>query len=574
MNLCQGEKYLWRLPEENQELVLQLSAAFNLSCAITQTLVSRGLNTPEQIDAFLFSSFEKDVAHPSLLKDAQKAVDRILAAIKNQEKILIFGDYDVDGITSTSLMMACLLPLGARVNFFLPNRVRDGYGLSTKVVERAAHNDYKLIITVDNGITAVEPARRAHELGVDLIITDHHRPQDELPLACAVIDPNQDDCAYPYKHFAGVGVSFKLMSLLYEQKKMSMPAKAYELMLLGTVADVVPLSGENRFWVRYCLTYMHKAESYSLEVLKKNGKVTKPTLTSTDIGFSIAPQINALGRLEDPRQGVKFLLGVDSKEVDEVGRILFELNQARRTIERGIVEEIEKEIESKRIDLATENIILVGSHSWPSGVIGLVASRLVSAHGRPALLFHLGKDGLAKGSCRSIPEFNMFDALRSCSDILESFGGHSFAAGLSVKTENLPLLKERLEALIAEQLSEFDLKQKLTLDATVVLGDLSTKFMEDLDHLEPFGNTNVRPTFFVKNVVQVQKPTLLKDQHVKCAVFADGVIKPLVFFNRPELFEKLAEQGDKPFHVAAQISENHWNGRVSVELLGVDVCLD
>ncbi len=573
MNLCQGEKYLWRLPEENQQLVLQLSAAFNLSCAVTQTLISRGMNTPEQIDAFLFSSFEKDVAHPSKFKDAQKAVDRILAAIHNQEKILIFGDYDVDGITSTSLMMACLLPLGARVNFFLPNRLHDGYGLSTKIVERAAKNDYKLIITVDNGITALAPARRAHELGVDLIITDHHRPQDQLPIACAVIDPNQDDCTYPYKHLAGVGVSFKLMTLLYEQKKMSIPPKAYELMLLGTIADVVPLNGENRFWVRYCLNYMHKTDSYCLDVLKRNGKLTKPTLTSTDIGFSITPQINALGRLEDPRQGVKFLLGSDNKEVDEVGRILFELNQARRTIERGIVQEIEKEIDAKRIDLTTENIILVGSKSWPSGVIGLVASRLVSAHGRPALLFHLGKDGIAKGSCRSIPEFNMFDALRTCSDLLESFGGHSFAAGLSVKIANLPALKERLESVIAEQLSEFDLKQKLTLDATVVLGDLNKKFMEDMDHLEPFGNTNVRPTFFIKNVVQVQKPTLMKEEHVKCAVFADGVIKPVVFFNRPELFEKLTEQGDKPFNVAAQITENHWNGRVSVELMGVDVSL-
>jgi single-stranded-DNA-specific exonuclease len=571
VNLCQGEKYLWRLPEDNTELVFNLSAAFNLSYAVTQTLVNRGMQTSGAIEAFLFSSFEKDVAHPSRLKGAQEAVERIERAVHNKEKILIFGDYDVDGITSTSLMLACLLPLGAQVNFFLPNRVRDGYGLSTKVVERAAKNGYSLIITVDNGITALEPARCARELGIDIIVTDHHRPQDELPHACAIVDPNQDGCDYPYKHFAGVGVSFKLMSLLYERRKLNMPTKAYELLLLGTVADVVPLDGENRFWVRYCLHHVHQVESYSLEVLKKNGKITKSTLTSTDIGFSIAPQINALGRLEDPRQGVKFLLGTNKNEVDEVGRILFELNQARRVVERNILDEIEKEIEAKRIDPAQENIVMAGGTAWPSGVIGLVASRLVSAYGKPALLFHLSKNGIAKGSCRSIPEFNMFDALRSCSDLLESFGGHSFAAGLSLKTENLPRLKQRLETLIAEQLTEFDLKQKLALDATVQLGDLTTKFMDDLNNLEPFGNANIRPTFFVKNVVQVQKPVLLKEQHVKCMVFADGVMKPLVFFNRPELFELLVEQADKPFHVAAQISENHWNGRVSIELLGLDI---
>ncbi|MCK5632856.1 single-stranded-DNA-specific exonuclease RecJ [bacterium] len=574
MNTLQGEKYLWRLPEKNKQEVLTFASLYNLSFPIVQTLVSRGFCSKESLDEFLFSSFEKDVAHPSLLHDAQKSVDRILQAIKNKEKILIFGDYDVDGITSSALMVTCLLHLGADVNFFLPHRVRDGYGISKKIVERAAKNNYKLIITVDNGITAFEAADKAKECGIDLIITDHHRQHEKLPDAFAIVNPNVKGCKYPYKKFAGVGVAFKLLSLLFEQKKIPLPEKAYELLLLGTIADVVPLTGENRFWVRYCLNYMNKADSYALNVLKKNGKLTKPAISSTDIGFCIAPQINALGRLEDPRQGVKFLLGLDKKEVDEVGRILFELNQTRRKVERSIFEQIQEEIDQKRIDIDKENIIIAASHSWAPGVIGLVASRLVSAYGKPTLLFHLNKKGIAKGSCRSIPEFNMFDALQSSSHLLKSFGGHSFAAGLSLKADDIPELKKHLEALIVEKLTEFDLKQKIELDADVSLGDLNQKFMNDIAFLEPFGNENRQPMFYLKNVVQVQKPTLLKDLHVKCSVFSDGVIKPLIFFNRPELFEKLLEHGEKPLHLAAQISENHWGGRVSVELIGTDVSFD
>jgi len=567
----QGEKYLWKIPAYDKQAVLDIASAYNLSFPIAQTLLTRGFTEKKTIDEFLFSSFERDVANPVLMKDAQKAVDRILFAIENGEKILVAGDYDVDGITSSALMLISLLPLGADINFFLPNRVRDGYGLSTKVVERAAANNYKVIVTVDNGITAFEPAEKAKELGVDLIITDHHRPHAHVPDAFAIVNPNQEDCPYPFKVLAGVGVTFKLLSLLYAMKKLELPAKAYELLLLGTVADVVPLIGENRFWVRHGLTYINKIESPSFKVLKDNSKLVKPRISSTDIGFSITPQINALGRLQDARQGVKFLIGSDQQETEEVGRILLELNQARRDIERSIFQQIKAEIDSKRIDLDKENVIMAAGDSWPPGVIGLVASRLVSAYGKPTILFHLNKKGQAKGSCRSIPEFNMFDALQNSHALLEQFGGHSLAAGLSLKAENLPALKANLERLVAEQLTPEDLKLRLTLDAQATLGDLTKKFLTDLEHLEPFGNENRQPVFYINDVVQVQKPQLLKDLHVKCSVFADGVIKPVMFFNRPELFELFMECGDTPFAIAGQIMENHWNDRVNIELNGLDV---
>ncbi len=571
--IISGEKYVWKIPAADEQKIAVIASRYNLSFAVAQVLYSRGFTDESAIEAFLFTSFEDSVADARLMKDAEKAVDRLLVAIEKQEQILVFGDYDVDGITSSSLMMICLLPIGAKINYFLPNRVKDGYGLSTKIVERAAENKYAVIVTVDNGITAIEQAKRAKTLGIDLIITDHHRPHSEVPDAFAIVNPNQVDCSYPHKTLAGVGVTFKLLSLLYEKKGLQLPPKAYELLLLGTVADVVPLIGENRFWVRHGLNYINKIESLSLKLLKSNGKVTKPKLSSMDIGFSITPQINALGRLEDARQAVKFLIGTDVANAETVARVLLEMNEARKAIEKSIVEEIEEQIRLKHIDVEKENVIIAASKSWPAGVIGLVASRFVSAYGKPTLLFHLTKDGLAKGSCRSIAEFNMFDALTASSDLIMQFGGHSVAAGLSLKVENLPELKARLEALVASQLTPFDLQPKIKVDAEVSLSDLTKKFIDDLEHLEPFGNSNDQPIFYVNNVMQVQKPQLLKDAHVKCFMFADGVIKPVIFFNRPELFALFNEHYEKTFTLAARVSENYWQDRVSIELIGVDVAM-
>lgn len=573
MQTRQGLKYRWKLPTTNQQQVLDIAFAYNLSLPIAQTLVTRGFTTKQSLDAYLFSSLEKDVACPTLMKDAHKAVERILYAIEHQQKILICGDYDVDGITSSALMLVCLLPLGADINFFLPHRVKDGYGLSEKTVKRAAASGYQLIITVDNGITAYQAAAAAKKLGVDLVITDHHRPHDQVPDAYAIVNPNQLDCHYPFKALAGVGVSFKLMSLLYQQRGLTMPAKAYELLLLGTVADVVPLIGENRFWVRHGLHYINNVESPSLKVLKQNGNVVKERLSSLDIGFSIAPQINALGRLEDARAGVKFLIGSDVAQTQEVGKILLELNQARKDIERAIVGDIEAQIAQKKIDLAHENIIMAGSSSWQPGVIGLVASRMVGTYGKPTLLFHLTKDGKAKGSCRSIPEFNMFNALQECRDLLTQFGGHAQAAGFSLPIANVPELKERLEQILLEQVTAEDLQLKMAVDAQAELGDLTKKIITDMHHLEPFGHENKQPVFHIRNVTLVQKPTLLKDAHVKCQIFADGIIKSVIFFSRPELYQVLMTRGDEPFDVVAHVTENHWNDRINIELQGLDISL-
>ena len=567
----QGEKYLWNIPDIDIQAAYTLASKYNISLALTQTLLARGFTSAEAFEQYLFSSYEKDVADPRLLKDAENAVDRLLYAIAHKEKILIAGDYDVDGITSSALLLSCLLPLGADINFFLPNRMRDGYGLSVKTIQRAAHNGYKVVITVDNGITAFEPALEAKRLGIDLIITDHHRPHDHLPEAFAVIDPYQHDCAYPYKKFAGVGVGFKLMQLLYERMGLTMPSKVYELLLLGTVADVVPLTGENRFWVRYGLQQINAIESISVKVLKENARFLKPTIASTDIGFCLTPQINALGRLDDARMGVKFLIGSDYDETARIGKMLGELNQARKAIELGILNDVEAAIGDGKIDVK-KNMVLIASHTdWPTGVIGLVASRLMNNYCRPTILLHIGKDGLAKGSCRSVREINMFEALSSVKDILKSFGGHPMAAGLSLPAEKIPELQERLNAYCEAQITIEQLVPKLDLDAELTLPETNTKLLSDMAYLEPFGCENAQPKFYLKNVTLLEQPVLLKELHVKCSVFAEGIIKPVIFFNRPDLFAKLAAKQHEPFHLAVTVSENYWNGRTNIEFQGIDV---
>lgn len=573
MSVITGSKYIWQLPEINTDLLHKHALAYNISFPVMQTLLTRGLQDKQALDSYLFSTFDRDVAHASRLKDADKAVDRILHALKHKEKILICGDYDVDGITSSALILLCLLPLDAQVNFFLPHRVKDGYGLSVKTVQKAAQNGYTLLITVDNGITAFEPALEARKLGIDLIVTDHHKPHEHVPEAFAIINPHQHDCEYPYKLFAGVGVSFKIMSLLYERLGRELPAKVYELLLLGTVADVVPLTGENRFWVRHGLQLVNNQESFSLHVLKKNARMTKAHISSLDIGFFITPQINALGRLEDARSGVKFLIGSDKQETEQVGAILKELNEARRAIEKNICEEIEQRIGRREIDLAHERIIMTGSNTWQPGVIGLVASRLVAAHNRPVLLYHITSAGVAKGSCRSIPGFNMFEALQEQRELLISFGGHAMAAGFALSVDKLEQFKQNLEHAIAKKIPVFEPKPTLKIDAELLLSDTNKKLISDMAYLEPFGNENAQPIFYVKQATLLEAPQVLKDVHVKCKIFSEGIIKPVIFFNRPELVEPLAARLNEPVDLAVYVTENHWNDKVSIELQGLDVSL-
>jgi single-stranded-DNA-specific exonuclease len=571
--MLQGAKYRWRVPSEDLcQRAQALFGAYQLSMPVLQVLVNRGYTTPEQLEEFLFTPARSCAFSAKLLKGAEQAVARVMQALKNQEKILIAGDYDVDGMTATSLLLACLGPLDARVNFFLPHRVRDGYGLSEKTVQRAAANGYTLLITVDNGITAFDAVMAAQKLGIDVIVTDHHKPHGEMPIAHAIVNPMQLGCEYPCKLLAGVGVAFKLASLLYETLGKELPEKVYELLLLGTVADVVPLLSENRYMVRYGLQQVQAHESMAIKVLKENAKLSR-AITSTDIGFFLAPQLNALGRLDDPRDGVKFLIGDDDHEIQRIGLVLHELNQARKSVEKHVVDDVVADIKQGVIDLKRDMAIIASRPSWPPGVIGLAASRLVSAYGRPAFLFHESRDGLVKGSCRSIAGLSLFDALESMQELLVNFGGHAAAAGLSLKRENFDAFKQRMNDYIAATVAPEDLQQTLVCDALLTLPDAKKKLMSDLAYLEPFGNGNAAPVFLVRNVSLIEQPTLLKEVHVKCMIFADGIIKPVIFFNRPDLYDVLKNVGDASVNVAVQVVENFWNDTARIEFHGLDVAV-
>jgi single-stranded-DNA-specific exonuclease len=566
-----GAKYRWTVAPVDEAAVRAIADGCSIEYAIARSLYVRGYTTAQEAQAYLVMGAEW-IADPLRLKGAEKAADRIMEAIRNNEKILIFGDYDVDGITSTAIMLSCLLPLGASINYFLPNRVRDGYGLSSKIVKKAAESKYQLIVTVDNGISAHQAVTDAKALGLSVIITDHHQVHGEVPCADIIVNPHQPGCEYPYKDFAGVGVIFKIMALLYSRLGKEMPAKAYELLMLGTVADVVPLRHENRYWVQQGLRHINTQRSFAVQVLAANGNVAEKThLNSRDIGFAIAPQLNALGRLDDPRDGVSFLISSDMGQVMQVGVTLKSINEERKRVDRAIYDEIVAAIEAGQIDIKTEYVIMAASHSWPAGVIGLVAGKLMQQYGRPVILFHLTKDGLAKGSCRSIPAFNMFDALASCEELLLSFGGHACAAGLSLRAADVSELKRRMEALVSAQLSMDDLVLSLSVDAPVTLRDLTYQFMGQVQRMEPFGNANPEPVFVVEGVTLVQEPRLLKEKHVRCMVFSEGILKSLLFFNRPELYQPLCRQGDKPFTVAVHITSNEWQGKTSIELQGVDI---
>lgn len=567
-----GHTYVWRSKHVAEELVASVAAACDISPAIARVLISRGYETPESAHTFLHPA-PRAVELVYELAGAREAVERIERALEQGEKILVFGDYDVDGITSTSLLLSSLMPLGANINYYLPHRIRDGYGLNVLTVERAVRAGYRLIITVDNGISAYAAAERAHELGIDLIITDHHKPHATLPNAPIIVDPQLSHCRYPFKYFAGVGVIFKLMELLYHRRGLSVPERVSELLLLGTVADVVPLLDENRYWVQHGLRVVNRVESTAFRVLKMNGSILhKTAIDSLDIGFMIAPQLNALGRLDDPRDGVMFLMSADEEKVARIGQTLAALNSERKRIDQEIYRQVVALIETGQIDLSRERLIMAMSPDWPPGVIGLVAGKLMHAYGRPAILLHETPEGIVKGSCRSIEAYNMFNALSAQSDILRSFGGHAAAAGLSLKREDVPLLKERLEADLAQALTDDDLVKKITIEGVLTVGEIVEKFITSLARLEPFGQSNRQPLFRIDGVTLVGDPQILKEQHVKCVLRGgDERTIAALFFGRADLYDVLRGLRDRSFSLAGHIVKNEWRDTITYDIHGVDI---
>ncbi len=565
----QGIKYLWHLPCAQKEKIFEIASSFSLHTPLAAVLAERH-KTLEEIRLFLQPNFP-DISHLFLMKDVKQAAQRLIQAIERKEKILICGDYDVDGVTSSALVLACLLPLGAHINFFLPHRVKDGYGLSPSTVQKAVASGYKLLITVDNGITCHAAANCAQEYGIDLIITDHHMPHEKLPTSHSIVNPQQYDCAYPYKYFAGVGVVFKVMECVYHLLGKKLPQKVYELLLLGTIADVVPLTGENRYWVQHGLALLKKQKGLALQTLAQNAGLSKTEWDSLDIGFMIAPQINALGRLDDPREAVTFLLSSDEEKVARIGATLSSINEERKRIDRTIFEQIEKKIHSKEINVEKEYVIMAADTAWPPGVIGLVASKLCAAYARPTLLFHLTQDGIAKGSFRSIKKFHLFNALSEAKDLFISFGGHAHAAGAQLYATHLPALHAHLSTQVSKQCMKEDLVPSLYIDAHLEGASLSLSLVRQMKLLEPFGHHNPQPLFYIGPAVLHGTPYLLKEKHVKATFYIQGIFCSTIFFQRPDLYSLFLECPDHSFLIAGHVTCNEWNGKISLQIQGIDV---
>lgn len=571
-NDIHGLKYIWHNPYYINNIydISNLAVQLNISIPIASLLYNKGYKTREDALVFLFPVYDSDIYNSKLMHNAEDGVLRIIKAINNKEKILICGDYDVDGITSTSLLLYALLEIKANVNFFLPHRVYDGYGLSPRIIKKAKASGYTLLITVDNGTCAFEALLEAKKLNLDVVVTDHHQPKDFPEGALYLINPHQKDCKYPFKELAGVGVIFKVVSLLYELLHIPLPYKIYELFLLGTIADMVPLIDENRYWIKYCLEKLKQNHSVTISLLKKNAKINeiKP-LTSQDIAFSLAPQINALGRLDDPRNGVLFFIQDDIEQLKTIGEQLLYFNSERKKKEKESIDSILLEIEQEEKHPHDFGCIVKSSKAFPAGIIGLIAAKLNQQYYVPTCILTENKDEILKGSCRSIAKCNLFEILSNIDpDLLLSFGGHKAAAGVALKKKNLISFSEAFSQEIFKICNKDDFQQKITIDSVLELDEINLKLWEDLSLLEPFGTENPIPIFYIRDIFIIDIK-IIKEIHIKIIVTSLDKKIPVIFFNRLDIIQNV--KINQKISLIAKLTENIWNEKKIIELQGIDI---
>lgn len=486
----------WQVKKSDEAAAAKLAASIGAPMLLARVLVSRGIQSPQEAMAFL--SEDAPLSDPFLLKDMDKAVERILSAIDSGEPMVIFGDYDVDGVTATALLYSHLRGMGANVRCKLPNREGDGYGLSMGIVEQLAEKGYKLIITVDNGIAALAEAKRAKELGVDLIITDHHLPAEELPDAYAVIDPARKDDESPCKTLCGAGVAFKLCAALDGCAPEDLLEFCGDLAAIGTVADVMLLTGENRTIVKHGLQVLQNSERPGLLALLEASGLGERPITSENIGFAIAPRLNAAGRMDSAVTALQLLLCEDYERAEQLSQQLVDYNLARQQAEQDIMAQAEAQL-AQNPQCRNDRVIVVWGEGFHPGVIGIVASRLVERYGKPVLVISL-QNGEGKGSGRSIPGFDLHKALSACKDILIRYGGHAMAAGLSVEQANLEALRQTINEFTAREYPMLEMPP-LEMDVAVQLERLSVEDVEGLDYLAPCGNGNPAPLFLLQDAL-------------------------------------------------------------------------
>ncbi|MDA1183083.1 MAG: single-stranded-DNA-specific exonuclease RecJ [Acidobacteria bacterium] len=544
-----------------------LTRELGVSAIIARLLCIRGLDDPDRAGRFLSPSLS-DLHDPFQLTDMALAIERIQSAVANRERIAIHGDYDVDGVTSTVILRRALEMLGADVIHFIPERVRDGYGLQIPALDRLHAEGVRLVISVDCGIRAAEAARHATTLGLDLIITDHHEPDDALPPALAVINPKRRDCPYPDKDLAGVGVALKVVQALCLRSDHTGWLPAFvKIAALGTLADMVPLTGENRVIAKLGLgmlsTGPHRVGLRSLlEVCGLSGK----EIDGYHVGFVIGPRINAAGRMSTPDIAARLLLASDETMADEARRLaelLDSENLRRRAEEAAIVAEARAAVDSD-LDIGSRPIIVVAGDNWHRGVIGIVASKLVDALQRPVIV--LSKDGdTAHGSCRSIPSFNMLAALESCPEVMTAFGGHKQAAGLTLPSSRIFELRARVNAHADQYLQKDDFTRRVSVDGVLTFGSITEEVVSDLAALSPFGIGNPRPIFMASAVEIVDGPRVLKERHLKMSFRQNGKVMRGIAWRAADRAQFVAANRDA-IDVAFSVEQDIWRGERYLQL--------
>ena len=549
-------------PRANLEQAKALGAELGIPLLAAQALVTRGVTDTESARLFLEPTLDQ-LHDPFLLKGLDLAVERIEGAIRNQEPVLIFGDYDVDGITSTYLLTSVLRSLGARAEYRIPHRTRDGYGLSIEAIDKAHAAGIKLVVTVDCGITAVEPVRRALDLGIDTVITDHHEPAAVLPEARAIVNPHQPGCTYPFKQLAGVGVTYKLVQALLRGGGTGPQATDYlDIVAIGTIADVVPLVGENRILARAGLARIAGTPRLGLRALIEVAGLSGREITSGHVAFVLAPRINAAGRMGNAEQGMHLLLSREADEARACAESLEEDNQRRREADEQVLIEA-SDLVTRELHWPDCSSILLWSDRWHPGVIGIVASRLVERYQRPTVLVAIqGERG--RGSGRSLPGLDLNALLNQCSDLLDAHGGHAFAAGLTVRPDRLPALRERLEGLVREQLSADRFVPRLTIDAEARLGECNMPLIQCLERMSPHGLDNPEPVFAARGVTLENVTTVGGGKHLKVRLRdATGVAEAIGF----GLAERATGvRAGSVVDVAFVPSRNEWRGETQVQL--------
>jgi len=550
---------------------IALSRELGVSPVTARLLCIRGLGAPDDARRFLSPRID-DLHDPFRLAGMSIAVDRILRAIRSKERIAIHGDYDVDGVTSTVILRRALELLGADVVHFIPERFRDGYGLQPATIDRLQQDGVRLIISVDCGIRADEAATRARELGIDLIITDHHEPGAELPHALAVINPKRHDCTYPDKNLAGVGVALKLVQALCTCTGHANWLPAFvKVAAIGTLADVVPLTGENRIIAKLGLGMLSKGpHKVGLRALLEVCGLTGREIDSYHIGFVVAPRVNAAGRMSTPDIAARLLLAADETMGEEARALAGQLdaeNLRRQQEEADIVSEAKKIVETD-LEVGSRTVIVVAGEGWHRGVIGIVASKLVDAFHRPAIVISTDGD-LAHGSCRSIPSFNMLAALESCAELMSKFGGHKQAAGLTLETSRIRELRARINDFADVCLTPDDLRPRLWIDGSLTFRSINEQVVSELSTLAPFGAGNPCPIFRTSRVEIVDGPRRLKDRHLKMAFKQDGRILRGVAWRASERESFVAEHR-AAIDLAFSLENDMYNGERYLQLSVAD----